>query len=73
MKAKSEKDGPVPSRKTQINHHLKVLVAIAVFWLVLLIIVLVEHARSWARLLPVIGLVLVLYAVYATVKVIQTK
>jgi uncharacterized membrane protein YbhN (UPF0104 family) len=60
-------------RSGALNRRLKILIAAAVFWILLFIVVLAEHARSWARLLPVVGVVWVCYAAYATWKFFTDK
>jgi hypothetical protein len=61
------------ARNAEIARYLKVLIGIAGFWLFLFVIVLFEHARSWAKLLPVIGVVFIAYAVYATRSILKLK
>jgi hypothetical protein len=53
------------------KQHLWLLVGLLAFWLCLFVLVLIEHARSWARLLPVIGVVIILYGAYVTRKIIK--
>ncbi len=67
---------PEPQKVTapnDANRHLKILIAIGLFWLVAFGIVMIEHARSWARLLPLIAIAFVAYGIYATVKIFRNK
>jgi hypothetical protein len=62
---------PLPPRGWSGKKHLTVLVTALAAWLILFIIVLAENARSWVRLLPVIFVVLVVYGVAVTCKIVK--
>jgi hypothetical protein len=47
-----------------------VLVALLAAWLILFLLVLLEHAREWTRLLPVLFVVLIVYGAVVTRKII---
>lgn len=65
---------PRPGNRDQnVNKHLLALVGLAAVWIGIFVVVLVEHARSWARLLPAVGVVFILYAAYVTWRVIRYK
>jgi hypothetical protein len=50
--------------------HLKTLIIALVVWLGLFLIVLLEHGRSWAKLLPMLFIGIVVYGAYVTWKLI---
>jgi hypothetical protein len=70
---KNDKASANQNRSDDLNGRLKTLVLVAVAWVILFVLVLAEHARSWARLLPMIGVVWFLYAAYATWKYFTDK
>lgn len=50
--------------------HLKTLIIALVVWLGLFMLVLFEHGRSWAKLLPMLFIVIVVYGAYVTWKLV---
>jgi hypothetical protein len=59
-----------PQRGWSNKRHLTVLVALLAAWLILFLLVLLEHAREWTRLLPVLFVVLIVYGAVVTRKII---
>lgn len=59
---------PKTNRHDDLNKRLKLLIGVLVLWLALFVLVMAEHARSWARLLPVVGVLWFVYGAYATWK-----
>lgn len=53
--------------------HIKALVIALAVWIGLFLIVLLEHGRSWAKLLPLLFVIIVLYGVYATWALIRER
>lgn len=63
-----------PKKTPQSNsRHFMVLAVLGGFWLLVFLAVLVEHARSWAKLLPLIGVLFILYAAFATIQVLKKR
>lgn len=59
--------------KKEVDKHFKVLIFASLFWLIAFVFVLIEHAKSWAMLLPVVGAAIIVYAGYATWKISLIK
>lgn len=74
---KTENGERKPEPKTTpvdaLKRRVQLMIYVAIGWLALFVLVLAEHARSWARLLPMIGVLWFLYGAYATWKFFTTK
>jgi hypothetical protein len=53
--------------------HLKALVISLAVWVGLFVIVLLEHGRSWAKLLPMLFVGIVFYGAFVTWKLLQNN
>jgi hypothetical protein len=71
---KNRRSTPPPPRPrppaTGQKHLLALVIALAV-WVVIFALVLLEHARSWARLLPALFVIIVVYGAFVTAKLIK--
>jgi hypothetical protein len=66
-KQPSPPPSPRPQPQGWSGHsHLKTLVISLAVWLGLFLIVLLEHGRSWAKLLPMLFVIIVVYGAYVT-------
>ena len=62
---------PPPATGFTPKNHLWLLLGLLGFWIFMFVLVLIENARSWARLLPMVGVVIILYGVFVTRKIIK--
>lgn len=51
--------------------HLQMLVTLLAVWVGLFVIVLLEHGRSWAKLLPMLFVVILIYGAFVTGRLIK--
>jgi hypothetical protein len=68
---RSVREDQPPQQVWTGKRHLTMLCFLLAGWLLLFALVLLEHARSWARLLPVLFVVLVVYGAMITRKIIK--
>lgn len=65
------KDGT--AEEQAVWRHIKVLIGIAVVWIILFALMLVEKAGEVRMMLPVIGIAFIGYLIYATYSVLRNR
>lgn len=71
-KEPSKNGAPKESDRT-VNRHLKVLAVIALAWVGLFVLMLIEKEAEVRVMLPVVSVVFVGYLIYATVSVLSKR
>lgn len=73
MAKEPSKNGTPKSNDPAIKKHFKILVGIAAAWLLLFVLMLIEKEAEVRAVLPIVGLVFIIYLVYATVSVLTKR